>query len=172
MKKLFTYVMTLGLLLTIGSTALSQGIDQNKAKNIRRLLELTKAIELGLQAVSGNLAASRKQMPQIPEKYWQAMESEIKKEFQSESFIDEMVAIYDKNLSGEDVQGLIAFYETPLGQKTIRVLPMIVSEGQKAGERRGIKIGARIVEKMRADGVLNPQAKPDPSKEPPIVPKP
>jgi hypothetical protein len=136
------------------------------------LLELTKAIELGLQGVTENLATFRKQTPQIPEKYWQEMESEIKKELQSESFINELVAIYDKNLTDEDVQGLIAFYETPLGQRTIRVLPMIFAEAQKVGARRGAEVGARVVEKMRADGLLKPQADPDPSKEPPREAKP
>ena len=37
-----------------------------------------------------------------------------------------LVPIYDKHWTDEDVKGLILFYETPLGQKMITVLPQVM----------------------------------------------
>lgn len=55
--------------------------------------------------------------------------------------VDAAVPVYDKYLSAEDIKGMIQFYQTPLGQKTLSVLPQITaamqSEGQKLGERIG-----------------------------------
>lgn len=55
--------------------------------------------------------------------------------------IDAAVITYDKYLTDDDVKGLIAFYQTPIGQKMNSVLPKIVLEmqtqGQKLGEQEG-----------------------------------
>jgi len=55
--------------------------------------------------------------------------------------IDMAVLTYDKYLTDDDVKGLIAFYQTPIGQKMNSVLPKIVIEmqtqGQKLGEQEG-----------------------------------
>ena len=55
--------------------------------------------------------------------------------------IDMAVITYDKYLTDDDVKGLIAFYQTPIGQKMNSVLPKIVIEmqtqGQKLGEQEG-----------------------------------
>lgn len=55
--------------------------------------------------------------------------------------IDMAVITYDKYLTDDDVRGLTAFYQTPIGQKMNSVLPKIVLElqtqGQKLGEQEG-----------------------------------
>lgn len=54
---------------------------------------------------------------------------------------DMAVLTYDKYLTDEDIKGLIQFYQTPTGQKTLSALPKIVvelqSQGQKLGEQMG-----------------------------------
>ena len=54
---------------------------------------------------------------------------------------DSAVSVYDKYLSDEDIKGLIQFYQTPLGQKTLTVLPKIVVEMQQNGQKLGQQIG-------------------------------
>jgi uncharacterized protein len=55
--------------------------------------------------------------------------------------LDLAIVTYDRYLTDEDIKGLIAFYQTPTGQKTLSVLPKIVVElqtqGQKLGEQAG-----------------------------------
>ena len=49
--------------------------------------------------------------------------------------------VYDKHLSDDEVKGLIRFYETPLGQKTLEGLLQMTTElmnqGRKWGEGPG-----------------------------------
>jgi uncharacterized protein len=58
-----------------------------------------------------------------------------------QQFLDMAAAAYDKYLSDEDIKGLIEFYGTPLGQKTLTILPKLTvelqTEGMHAGEQAG-----------------------------------
>lgn len=55
--------------------------------------------------------------------------------------MDLIVPIYDKYLSDEEIKGLIQFYQTPLGQKTLKVLPTVMSESREAGRKWGEGLG-------------------------------
>jgi len=49
------------------------------------------------------------------------------------SVTDAMVPIYAKAFSMEDIQGLIQFYESPLGQRVVKALPDVTQESQRVG---------------------------------------
>jgi len=55
--------------------------------------------------------------------------------------LDTAVPLYDKYFSREDIKGLIQFYETPLGQKALSVLPQLSIELQGEGMKLGEKLG-------------------------------
>jgi hypothetical protein len=46
---------------------------------------------------------------------------------------DAMVTIYAKNFSLDDIQGLIQFYETPLGKRVVKTLPEVSQQSQRVG---------------------------------------
>ena len=60
------------------------------------------------------------------------------------------IPIYDKNFSHEDIRGLIAFYQTPLGATLIEKLPVIAQESMAAGMKWGEEIGQKAVAKLQA----------------------
>ena len=51
------------------------------------------------------------------------------------------VRMYDKYLSEEEIKGLIQFYSTPLGQKTLSVLPKLTVEMQSESMKWGEELG-------------------------------
>ena len=51
------------------------------------------------------------------------------------SVTDAMVPIYASAFSTEDIQGLIQFYESPLGQRVVKNLPAVDQQSQAAGVR-------------------------------------
>lgn len=51
------------------------------------------------------------------------------------------IPIYDKYFSLEDLEGLLKFYQTPLGKKAISVLPQVLLEAQAAGKKLGQEMG-------------------------------
>ena len=65
--------------------------------------------------------------------------------------VDMAVPIYDKHLSHEEIKGLIDFYQTPLGKKTITELPAITSEMQAKGREWGESVGRDSMREVLAE---------------------
>ena len=133
-------------------------IDPEKERDIRHLLELTGAGKLGAQVMENSLSQLRRMFSTLPpetrDKIVREFENEMRKEFTEEKMIEMTITIYDKYLTKEDVKGAVAFYETPVGQKLISVLPQITQEGWQVGAARGEEAGRRAVETLRRQGVI------------------
>jgi hypothetical protein len=65
--------------------------------------------------------------------------------------VDSAVPLYDKYFSREDIQGLIRFYETPLGQKALGVLPKLSMEIQAEGMKLGEMLGRQSMMEVLSD---------------------
>jgi hypothetical protein len=64
-----------------------------------------------------------------------------------DSLLYQMVPIYSRYYTREEITGLIAFYETPLGRKFVKEVPQILQEGGAANQA-WIQ---RLVEEMDKD---------------------
>jgi hypothetical protein len=49
---------------------------------------------------------------------------------------DDMAEIYAKNYTSKELNELNAFYKTPIGQKTAKLMPKLASEGARLGQNR------------------------------------
>jgi len=71
--------------------------------------------------------------------------------------IAELVPIYHRHFTHAEIQQLIAFYRTDLGQKTLRELPRVIAEsgqlGVQWGEMLGIALLERVDKRLSAEGV-------------------
>lgn len=47
----------------------------------------------------------------------------------------ELIGLYEKEFTEEELNGLLEFYQTPLGQKTLQRLPQLMQQGAKLGEK-------------------------------------
>lgn len=55
-------------------------------------------------------------------------------DFPLDEIIDAMVPIYQKHLSKSDLEAVIAFYSSPVGQKLLKEQPAMMAEGMQAGQ--------------------------------------
>jgi hypothetical protein len=71
--------------------------------------------------------------------------------------INSVISIYQRHLTKTDVEELIRFYSSPVGQKIVREQPQILRESMQAGaeiqHKRIDEIQARIKERM--DELIN-----------------
>jgi hypothetical protein len=65
--------------------------------------------------------------------------------------LDEAIPVYDKYLSDDDVKGLIAFYQTPVGRKLSSVTPSMMAELQSVGEKQGEEVGRQAMLQVLAE---------------------
>lgn len=119
-----------------------------KTEKIQKLLELTGSGKVGAQVAKQMIVTFQKTYPKVDQKIWDELANEIK----AEDLIALMIPIYDKYYTEEDVDQLIAFYNTPIGKKSTEVLPAISQESMAAGQAWGRKIGEKIAQKLKEKG--------------------
>lgn len=122
-------------------------IDPVKAADIQRLLEVAGMKKMMTEIMSSMEVSVRPTLMNSlpPGDYRDKLVDLFFERFHSklniQQFLDMAAAAYDKYLSDEDIKGLIEFYQTPLGQKTLTVLPKLSvelqTEGMHAGEQAG-----------------------------------
>ena len=116
-----------------------------------------------LMAVSGSdatlkmipeqiLSMIEQQAPALPE----SVKAEIQAMFSEEallSLMDRMVPIYAKYYTQQDMDDLIAFYDTPLGKKLSTVQPQITLESMSVAQQWAAEIGQKVAAKIMQSGV-------------------
>ena len=144
MRQLFTALFILAFI----PIATAQETDLEK--DTRQLLELTGAGDMGIQAMKQMITLYKQSYGGVPDEFW----DEFMKEITASELTDLIVPIYMKFYDHEDIKGLIEFYNTPLGQKTVSVLPQITSESMLVGQEWGAMIGERITQRLKKKGYI------------------
>jgi uncharacterized protein len=174
MKRLALTLALLAALCAVAGAQTAQGsADDEKRRDIVRLLEVSKAADAGLVIMEQVTNEMRGLFTSLPdeqrERIFKIYEEEMQKEFSREKMIETIAPIYEKHLSAEDVKGLISFYESPLGRRAVEVLPLITREAYEEGARRGQEAAHHITARLISEGLLTP---PDPLVLPKPKPKP
>jgi len=127
-------------------------VEAEKARNIRRLLEIIGSHNLAHQMIEQMMAMARKDMPvdkpELSDKIFNIYKEEVHKAFTVERVNGYIIPIYDKYFTSEELSALIAFYESPLGKKVVSVLPQILSEASVVGEQLGREVQERATERI------------------------
>ncbi len=144
----------------------SEKLTRQKKADIERLMTITNAADLGRQmseafaqqmwdraiAVAPNL--SRKHFSMLSEEVNLVMKEQMAADG---GLLDMIIPIYGKYFAHEDIKGLIAFYETELGQKTIVTLPQVFQEslriGQIWGQSLAPMVEKRVIDRFRDEGI-------------------
>ncbi|HEX4002113.1 MAG TPA: DUF2059 domain-containing protein [Candidatus Acidoferrales bacterium] len=125
----------------------SASIDPAKAADIQRLLEVTGMRSLMQETMDGMEQNIRPTLERslTPGDYRAKLIDLFFEKFHTkltiQEFLDMAAVAYDKYLSDDDIKGLTQFYQTPLGQKTLTILPKLTLELQSEGAAKGEQAG-------------------------------
>jgi hypothetical protein len=139
------------------AAAPAPAVSPEVAKDIHKLLEVTHAADMSKAAISQTIAQFKKAMPDVPEDFWTRLEAKV--DLEINGLLDQLVPVYAKYLSPEDVKGLISFYESPLGRRFVAAQPKISGEAMTAAMAWGRDIGVKIMAEAQAEQA-KPAAKP------------
>lgn len=116
---------------------------------VKKMLILSGAAE-NFNVVGKNMIELQKEAYQslLSEEFFNEMEKEML-EFGLDKLIPKFVPIYRKHLTEEDLDGIIAFYESEVGKKLTEKTPMIINESMQVGAEWGREIGAEIYNKIQ-----------------------
>jgi uncharacterized protein len=132
-------------------------ISPAKEADIRKLLELTGATTT-MEITMQNMEKSIKPMlanSLPPGDYREKLVTLFFEKFHSkmdlQKLLDLAVPLYDKYYTDEDIKGLIQFYQTPLGKKTVKALPSLMGELTEAGQKMGQDVARQSMMEVIAE---------------------
>ena len=171
--------LTLCAVLAIGQQATAQTLGEAAAAvrkapapdpalraDIEKLMVVTGAANLGVQMASQFAEAFFKSFkdaqPDVPPRAIDIVQEVIIKElsaaFSGPEMKDNLIALYAKYFTHAEVKGLIAFYESDLGRKTIANMPSLMREGGEIGQQwaQGVmpKIMQTLQARLKAEGLI------------------
>jgi hypothetical protein len=135
----------------------SQKIDPAKTADIRRLLDLVGTKDLLTQSFGGSMEQIKplvtSSLPAGPyrEKLVDLFFAKFQSKIDLDQFLNMAVLIYDKYFTHDEIKALSAFYQTPLGHKSIAVLPKLSSELRDAGRKWGQDLGRQSMAEVLAE---------------------
>jgi hypothetical protein len=136
------------------SSPSAEKVDPAKDAAIRHLMDITQTAKLGdnistyltnqVRAImSRSLPADR--LPKFMDTFSQKFAAGAP----TAAVTTATVAIYARAFSMEDIQGLIQFYESPLGQRVVKTLPQVAEESQSTGVQIEQKAAMSTLESMQ-----------------------
>jgi uncharacterized protein len=115
-----------------------KSIDPRKQSDIRSLLELVGVRDMIQDAANNSTEQYRQKLTALAPNDDKAQESfnsylaVFQKKFDVDALNEQLVVIYDKHYTDEEIKGLLQFYGSPLGQKAAAEMPKISKEMQLA----------------------------------------
>ena len=132
-------------------------INPQKAADIQRLMEVAgmksmmttmmTAMEANMKPAVIAMLPPGDYREQLAELFFEKFNSKLN----LQQFLDMAATSYDKYLSDGDIKGLILFYQTPLGRKTLTVLPKLNVELQTQGMQIGQQLGKESMEEVLSE---------------------
>lgn len=146
------------LVLTVASPARAEELTAEKKKLIDEFLHLTSGDRMGELFASYYIQEIRDDVmekhPDIDKRAFVIIEEEVNSvvggAVKDDNAINELsYPIYHKYLTSEEITQLIQFYQSPIGQKTMAILPVISTEAMQAGEEWGRSLGPEILKRVQ-----------------------
>jgi uncharacterized protein len=138
------------------STAQAKPIDPAKDADIRSLMELVGAHDQVQDAVSNFGEQYReKLLATVPnndkgQAFVTSFIESYQKKFDVDQLTEQLVVIYDKHYTDDEIKTLLQFYGSPVGQKVAAETPKINREIQAASRATGSKAAKEALQALRA----------------------
>lgn len=133
--------------LALGLTLSLSAQEDSYTAKLKKMFEVSGTEQSYQQAIDMTLNMSKDQYPDLGDEFWNEMSAEFKG-----TSIDELtemlVPVYKKYLSEDELDEIIAFYNTPAGKKLASSNPQIMQESMSIGQAWGAKLGEKVMRKV------------------------
>jgi hypothetical protein len=135
MRRMKTLLSLLAFgLLSVAPAAIraDEASHRQAAEALLNLMGMEKVLS---QSVDQMLQIQVQQNPAIAP-YEKEMHDFLNKYMSWSSLKDDMVKAYAEQFTEAELKQLADFYRTPLGQKTVRIMPTLMAKGAEMGQKR------------------------------------
>ena len=124
--------------------------DSTKIRHIRQLMEVTGAAKMGNQMITTIAASYKQNFPDVPAEFWDS----FIKEADMTQLMEHIIPIYAEQFTDDDIQQMLAFYQTPIGKKMIEKMPIILQQSMQLGGQWGRQLSEKVLEKLKQKGYM------------------
>lgn len=115
-----------------------------KRADIRKLLVLVGSEAVAKQQIGQMIGMMKESLPQMPAQFW----TELQKDLDIEALLAFSVDAYDRHMNHDDVKAMMAFFESPAGQRVSKAQPAIMQETSAAGMKWGQEVGEKAMRRV------------------------
>ncbi|RDS78774.1 DUF2059 domain-containing protein [Dyella monticola] len=147
------WVMGLGLCVMLaGGNAFAAQPTEAQVRELMQVMDVP-----GQFTVMNNQMAAMmsQQLPCVPANYWQTY---IDKDGVNQ-LLTAMIPAYQHHFSAEEVDGLIKFYKSALGQKLVTQMPATMAEAAQSGQEWGRQRTSDMFAALQKEGKLDSQGR-------------
>ncbi|MEH6657934.1 DUF2059 domain-containing protein [Leeuwenhoekiella marinoflava] len=144
MKKL---IFTALLITSFTFTIQAQEADPYK-DTLKEMLVASGSMGTFQVAIKQVFNMYKQQKPGVPDEVWGELESSFSKT-SIDDLAEMLTPVYKKSLTQSDLQAIIGFYQTPIGQKFAEKTPAITQESMQVGQQWGMKLGQKVMSKLQ-----------------------
>jgi hypothetical protein len=138
------------------SSAQAKAIDPVKDADIRSLIELIGVRDQVQDSINNSAEQYReKLLATVPnndrgQDFVNAWAAAYQKKYDADQVVDQLVVVYDRHYSEDDIKSLLQFYGSPVGQKVAAEMPKINREMQAAAREAGTKAAREALQMVKA----------------------
>jgi len=135
----------------------ARAIDPAKEADIRSLLELVGAREMVQDSMTRAAEQYRERLLEtVPDNeqgqtFVNTVITGYEKRFDVDAVAEQLVSVYDKHYTDEEIRGLLEFYGSPLGQKVAAESPKISRELQEAIRETSAKAAKEVLQEAKQE---------------------
>lgn len=150
MKTLFTtLLLCLAFVVTMQAQA---SADKEYQAAVTKMLEVSNSLDAMKQMAPQIIAMVKQQAPEVPQAFWEDMEKTMVSMY--DEIIKAIIPIYQKYFTLQDIQGIIAFYESPVGKKMAESNTKIAMEIMPVAQQIGMQTMQKLMESAKTKGYV------------------
>lgn len=151
------------LLLLVFSMNITYCQQTDYEKKVYRMMELSgvkKNFDMALESMIQIQKDSYGDTYDLSDEYFSKLEVELRKSGE-QKLLPMLAPIYKKHLTEEQLDGIIAFYESEVGQSLVNKTPLIVADAMQVGAIWGEEIGLELINRLQESDELDFEARLD-----------
>lgn len=148
MRKWKEWGLSLALAASMGTASAA---TQPSEEQVRQLMEVVGVGKMLSQMNNQAVTVMQQSLPCIPSAYWQGyMDANG-----TQQFIGRLVPIYQRHFTADEIEGMLKFYRSPLGQKVITEMPTTMGEANQAGLQWSKERSDQMIADLKQKGSLD-----------------
>ncbi len=130
-----SFLCTLMIVAALGQMTVARASEETHRQAAEALLNLMDMDKLMSESIDQMLEMQVKQNPAIGQ-FKDEMKKFLSKYMSWSAMKGDMVKIYMSEFTEQELKELLAFYQTPLGKKTVAKMPKLMAKGAELGQQR------------------------------------